>query len=92
MLMHKLQFYFFGIGDQIAATSIPENYFYETGNKIIIDDNRIWAFKYNPYVVFLDTLQTVYPIFQVIPDCRSPEQAMSYIKNINSPQSCSQAE
>lgn len=39
-----------GVGDRIQFSSIPENYFRTTGEKII-DIDKHWIFDYNPYVV-----------------------------------------
>ena len=38
-----------GIGDKIQFSSFPENYFLNTGEKLIDIDNS-WIFDYNPYV------------------------------------------
>lgn len=39
-----------GIGDAIQFTSVPENYFRATGEKLV-DVNKYWGFDHNPYVV-----------------------------------------
>ncbi|MBN3856256.1 glycosyltransferase family 9 protein [Paraburkholderia sp. Ac-20340] len=39
-----------GIGDKLQFSSFPENYWRNTGQKIIDADN-VWVFDYNPYVV-----------------------------------------
>lgn len=39
-----------GIGDKIQFSSLPENYFRATGEKLI-DVSRCWIFDHNPYVV-----------------------------------------
>lgn len=39
-----------GIGDAVQFTSVPENYFRHTGQKIVDTENH-WIFDYNPYVV-----------------------------------------
>lgn len=39
-----------GIGDAVQFTSVPENYFRTTGQKLI-DVNRHWVFDHNPYVL-----------------------------------------
>lgn len=39
-----------GIGDGIQFTSLPENYFRATGEKLI-DVSQPWYFDYNPYVL-----------------------------------------
>ncbi len=91
--MHRLRFHFFHIGDQIATTSVPENYFNSTGEKVVISDKRIWAFEHNPYVVLLDELEAErYPALDLIPDCRLEEQAKNYAKLTNSIAASSQAE
>lgn len=77
--MHKLHFNFKHIGDQVCTTAIPENVFNVTGEKCIITDDKIWAFKYNPYVVFMSEEEAKeYPTISLIPDCRMPEQAEKY--------------
>ncbi len=38
-----------GIGDQLQFTSIPENYYKNTGEKLV-DLKRFWGFDGNPYV------------------------------------------
>jgi hypothetical protein len=91
--MHRLQFPFFHIGDQIVTTPIPENYFNSTGERVVITDKRIWAFKHNPYVVLLDELEAEqYPVLDLLPDCRLPEQARNYAELTNSITASSQAE
>jgi hypothetical protein len=39
-----------GIGDKVQLASFPENYFLNTGEKLI-DVDKSWIFDYNPYVV-----------------------------------------
>jgi hypothetical protein len=39
----------FGIGDKLQFSSIPENFFYTYGYKII-DIDKCWIYDYNPYV------------------------------------------
>ena len=41
---------FLGLGDQIQLTSFPENYFKNTGEKLIDLDNNL-LFDNNPYIV-----------------------------------------
>ena len=41
---------FLGLGDQIQLTSIPENFFKNTGEKVIDLDNN-FLFDYNPYII-----------------------------------------
>lgn len=78
--MFHLKFNFFHIGDQIATTAIPENIFNVTGEKCIISDERIWAFKHNPHVVFKSEEEAnKYPTISLIPDCRVQEQAKQYV-------------
>lgn len=42
-----------GVGDGLQFSSVPENYFRETGQKLI-DVSRPWFFDFNPYVVRTD--------------------------------------
>lgn len=91
--MYHLIFNFFGIGDQVCLTAIPENIFNSTGKKCVISDKRIWAFKYNPYVIFLPENKCQdYTKLNLIPDCRIPEQIEHYFKKNNSIISNSQTE
>jgi len=39
-----------GIGDAVQFTSVPENYFKHTGQKLV-DLNDHWVFDFNPYVI-----------------------------------------
>ena len=39
-----------GIGDKLQFSSFPENYFRNTGQKVV-DVDRVWIFDHNPYVV-----------------------------------------
>ncbi|WP_186308390.1 tetratricopeptide repeat protein [Paraburkholderia sp. BCC1885] len=39
-----------GIGDKLQFSSFPENYFRNTGRKVV-DVDRVWIFDHNPYVV-----------------------------------------
>lgn len=42
-----------GVGDQLQFSSLPENYFKATGEKLV-DISRPWFFDYNPYVSRID--------------------------------------
>ena len=88
-----LTFNFFAIGDQVCVTGIPENIFNVTGKKCIITDKRIWSFKYNPYVVFMTEEQAKgYQRVNIIPDCRTQEQAKNYFSLRNAIEANSQTE
>lgn len=39
-----------GVGDKLQFSSLPENYFKATGQKLV-DVSRPWFFDYNPYVI-----------------------------------------
>lgn len=39
-----------GIGDAIQFTSLPENYYFTTGEKLI-ETSQHWVFDHNPYVI-----------------------------------------
>jgi len=83
--VHRLHFNFKHIGDQISTTAIPENVYNITNKKCIITDKTIWAFKHNPYVVFMsDDEAKDYPVISLNPDCRIPNQAEAYYKMMNS--------
>ena len=91
--MFHLKFNFFHIGDQIATTAIPENIFNVTGEKCIISDERIWAFKHNPHVVFKSEEEAnKYPTISLIPDCRVQEQAKQYVDVMKLPVTNGQTE
>jgi len=77
--MHKLTFLFHAIGDQVCTTSLPENIFNVTGKKCVITDKRIWAFKHNPYVVFMEENKARgLNELVIMPDARIPEQRKAY--------------
>jgi hypothetical protein len=82
--MHKLHFNFKHIGDQVCTTAIPENVYNVTGQKCIITDDSIWAFKHNPYVVFMTEEEAKdYPTISLIPDCRMQNQVKKYSEMMN---------
>jgi len=92
-MKHKLNFIFDAIGDQVCTTSFPENYFNETGNKLAIDNPKIWAFKYNPYVEFLTPTQSRTLIsINLMPDTRIRDQTTNYYNHYNNFSIGSQAE
>jgi hypothetical protein len=77
--MHKLNFIFHAIGDQICTTALPENIYNVTGEKSVITDKRIWAFKHNPYVEFMEENEAKgLKELVVMPDARIPEQRKAY--------------
>ena len=83
--MYKLKFLFHAIGDQVSTTALPENIYNVTGKKCVITDKRIWAFKHNPYIVFLDEEQAAgLDEIVIVPDSRIVEQRTSYEKMMNS--------
>ena len=52
-----------GLGDKIILTSLPENFYASTGEKLV-DLDKCWAFDHNPYVIRGDDLRCdniVYP-------------------------------
>lgn len=70
-----------GIGDQVSITSMPENIFAVTGRKCVITDDKIWPFKYNPYVVFMDESEcTDFDEVVLVPDCRNKTQVQKYVE------------
>lgn len=70
-----------GIGDQISITSMPENIFTYTGRKCVITESKLWPFKYNPYVVFMDeSLCTDFDEVLLVPDCRNISQVKKYVE------------
>ena len=81
-----------GIGDIVITTSFPENYYNETGKKIILCDKKAeWAFKYNPYVEIRDDVEGLEEI-PMLSDTRVHELVTKYIQNRNSFTISSQAE
>lgn len=79
-----MKFYFHGMGDQISATPIPEIIFRKTGKKLAICDDKIWAYKHNPYVELVsdDVAQTL-ATMHIIPDSRVQEQREKYTNTTN---------
>lgn len=78
--MHRLNFFFHAIGDQVCTTSFPENYYVMTGEKVIINDPKIWAFKYNPYVIHGQSHEYMeFPSIDIMPDTRVQEQVKNYV-------------
>jgi len=91
--MFKLHHNFHHIGDQVCTTGIPENLFLATGEKSVITNPKIWAFKHNPYVEFkTDEEAKDLVTINLIPDCRVPQQAQLYIDKKQSPVSNGQLE
>ncbi len=83
--MFKLHFNFRHIGDQVCTTGVPENIFHATGEKSVITDSAIWAFKHNPYVEFKTEEESQgLPTINLIPDCRVPQQAQHYFDTMKS--------
>lgn len=81
---YKLKFYFTGIGDQLSTTPIPEILFKRTGRRSVIDDERIWAFKHNPYVDFMSEAESRgLPTIHLAPDSRMQEQREKYYNTTN---------
>src|ERR1700761_3591311 len=39
-----------GLGDKLSFSCFPENYFRNTGEKLV-DVDRCWIFDHNPYIV-----------------------------------------
>ena len=82
-LIH-LKFIFNQIGDQVCATGLPENIYKKTGTKSVITDPSIWAFKHNPYVVFMTEEEAKdLPVGMVMPDTRQAEHRQKYIDTFN---------
>lgn len=91
--MYRLKFNFTEIGDQVCTTAIPENIFNVTGEKCVIDDDRIWAFKHNPYVEFMSPEDTKDMEFiNLWPDARIQAQAQKYLDVMRCPITGSQTE
>jgi len=83
--MFKLHFNFRHIGDQVCTTGLPENIFHATGEKSVITDSSIWAFKHNPYVEFKTEEESQgLTTINLIPDCRVPQQAQHYFDTMKS--------
>ena len=89
----KLRFLFTQIGDQVCATGLPEIIYQKTGKKSVITDERIWAFKHNPYVIFMSEEESQgLPEKLIAPDSRDGNQQKSYIEQRNTFQMYSQSE
>ncbi len=84
--MFKLKFVYHAIGDQICTTAIPENIFKMTGQKCVVTDPRIWAFKHNPYVIhgMSEAEASKLPEITLMPDARIKEQIEHFSKVRNS--------
>jgi len=52
--MVKLKFYFMHISYLICTMAMPKNIFYASGEKCVIIDPAVLAFKQNPYVIDMD--------------------------------------
>ncbi len=91
--MYLLHFNFTHIGDQIATTAIPENIYNITGKKCAITNNKIWAFKHNPYVEHLTEQQAEgLPVLNLVPDCRVSDQQKHYVEKMQAVTAGSQTE
>lgn len=93
--MFKLKFHFFGIGDLVTATTLPENIYNVTGKNCVIteDSEKMWPFKHNPYVIWMDEQEAKdLSQFDVIPDCRIQSQSNNYFEVMRCEVSNSQAE
>lgn len=75
---YKMKFFHHGIGDIVATTAFPENFFNETGQKILVDDEHAskW-FQHNPYVTF-KTLEGEYTEIPMYTDTRVEEMVKKY--------------
>jgi len=91
--MFKLHFNFIHIGDQISTTAVPENLYKLTGERCVITDPRIWAFKHNPYVEHWPESQAQdLPVINLIPDCRIHQQRQNYVNKMKLPIATGQTE
>jgi hypothetical protein len=92
--MIKLNFVFKNIGDQVCTTAIPENIFNVAGEKCVITDPKIWAFKHNPYVIhgMTDEETEGLPSVTLMPDGRIQEQAKHFSNTMNTFMSSGQTE
>lgn len=92
--MFRLNFIFTAIGDQVCTTGIPENLFEATGQRSIITDKKVWAFKHNPYVDHMDEADLPADVMDItlVPDSRVPEQARNYQQSMGCPIAGSQTE
>jgi len=82
-LVH-LKFIFHQIGDQVCCTGLPEIIFKRTGTKSVITESSFWAFKHNPYVVFMTEEEAKdLPIIEVHPDTRFQEDCKKYVDTFN---------
>lgn len=90
--VYRLDFLAHGIGDLIVCSSLPENFYNLTGNKILVDDYRAkWVFRYNPYVMFDCKSHDIQNV-PMLCDTRHQEIVKMYISERNSFSISSQAE
>ena len=81
--VYRLDFLAHGIGDLIVCSSLPENFYKLTGNKVLVDDYRAkWVFRYNPYVMFDCKSHDIQNIPMMI-EARYPDIVQKYIKDKN---------
>ena len=74
-----------GIGDKIIYLSFPENYFKNTGKKLLSPEKKEWYFKHNPYVEFGES-ENILKLYDVSTDYQEEIiQSVAYrvIKNAN---------
>lgn len=91
-MARSMKHFHLGIGDIVITTSFPENYFHQTGEKIVIRNNDVhWAFKNNPYVEFSED-SIVFEEIPMVTDTRVHELVTKYIQQRNSFTISSQAE
>ncbi|CAB3775332.1 hypothetical protein LMG29542_08714 [Paraburkholderia humisilvae] len=79
----QLKLPFFAIGDQVSVTSIPEAYLAQKGERLFYADERIWAFKHNPYIDFRQPGACDTELLTV-PDSRMRAHVESYFNHYNS--------
>lgn len=78
--MIHLKFMFGQIGDQVSLSGIPENIHNIFGEKCVISEERIWAFKHNPYVIHMseEEAKSIDKTITLCPDTRNAKLNMIY--------------
>jgi len=91
--MYKLHFNFYHIGDQVCTTALPENIFKFTGERVVIADPKIWAFKHNPYATFMTEEEAKdITTIDIVPDARIQQHVELYYKTMQTTTMHSQTE
>lgn len=79
----------YGIGDKIIISSFPENYYRNTGEKVI-DIHKNWVFQYNPYIIRDEVPSKIINFwnlddikYNLLKSCTIPSVSENICKNFN---------